>query len=65
MNSTTVIVTCGATAADIRSELRANASMRKVRPRETVGNYGDYVFQMSEDNAILMQQKYPAVVRII
>jgi hypothetical protein len=61
----TIICTCGATAADIRSELGANASMHKVRPHEAVGNYGDYVFQTSDADAVLMKLKYPKVVRII
>ena len=61
----TIICTCGATAAHIRSELGANASMHKVRPHEAVGNYGDYVFQTSDADAVLMKLKYPKVVRII
>ena len=49
----------------IRSELGANASMRKVRPHEAVGNYGDYVFQTSDADAVFMKLKHAKVVRII
>jgi hypothetical protein len=66
MNSTArFICKCGGVAADIKSELGAKASMRKVRPREAVGSYGDFIFESSDAHAVLMKMKYPKVVRII
>ncbi len=66
MNSTTrFLCECGATAADIKSELGANATMRKIRPREAVGNYGDFIFESTLGVAVMFKMRYPAVVRII
>jgi hypothetical protein len=39
--------------------------MRKVRPGEAIGNYGDFVFNVRDADAVLMKMKYPTVVRII
>jgi len=64
MNSK-ILVTCGGIAADIRSELGSRCHMRKVRPGEAIGNYGDFVFNVRDADAVLMKMKYPTVVRII
>ncbi len=64
MNSL-ILVICGATAADIRSELGSRCKMRKVRPGEADGEYGDFVFNVSDADAVLMKMKHPKVVRII
>ncbi len=63
MNSM-ILVTCGATAADIKSELGLSRNdVNKVLHGE--GNYGDYILDVTDDAAIRMQKKYPKVVRII
>ncbi len=67
MNSTTrIIVTCGGTAGDIRTELGSRCKgVRKVLPREPVGNYGDFIFEVFETDAVFLKLKYPKVVRMI
>ena len=65
MNST-ILVRCGATAADIKSELGLSRDqVRKVQHGEPVGNYGDYVCITTDADAVLMKMKYPTVVLII
>lgn len=64
MNST-IIVTRGGTADDIRSELGSRCHMRKLRPGEAIGNYGDFVSNVRDADAVLMKMKHPKVVRII
>jgi len=65
MNST-ILVRCGATAADIKSELGLSRDqVRKVQHGDPVGSYGDYVVQTTDADAIFMMMKYAAVVRII
>lgn len=67
MNPTTgILVSCGATAADIRAELGlSRAQVRKVHHGESVGNYGDYVCITTDADAVLMTMKYPKAVQII
>ncbi len=65
MNST-ILVTCGATAADIKSELGLSRNqVRKVQHGDPVGNYGDFIVEISDADAVLMKLKYPNVVRAI
>jgi hypothetical protein len=62
----TILVICGATAADIKSELGLSRDqVRKVQSGESVGTYGDYVCVTTDADAVLMKMKYPKVVRII
>jgi hypothetical protein len=39
-------------------------AVRKVHHGETVGKYGDFIVNVTEDAAKKMEKKYPAVVRI-
>jgi len=64
MNST-ILVTCGGTAGDIREQLGSRARVRKVKDGEAIGNYGDHVFQTSASDAALLEKRYPDFVRII
>ncbi len=61
MNST-ILVTCGGIAGDIRQQLGSGARVRKIQHDE--GNYGDFIFNVTEADASL-ERKYPKVVRII
>ncbi len=64
MNST-ILVTCGGIAGDIRQQLGSRARMQKVEDGEPIGNYGDYIFDVSEADAARMNRKYPNKVTII
>jgi hypothetical protein len=64
MNST-ILVTCGATAADIRAELGPRCKVQKVKPFDAIGNYGDFLVDVFDADAVLMKLKYPDVVRAI
>ena len=64
MNST-ILVTCGGTAGDIRQQLGSRARVRKVKDGEPIGNYGDHIFEVTEDDAAQMKRKHPNAVRII
>ena len=61
---TRFLVTCGGTAGDIRSELGPRATVRKVMPNEPVGNYGDFIFDAPERDAVLMKLRYSNVTLI-
>jgi hypothetical protein len=66
MNPTTkFLVTCGGIAGDIKSELGSRTKVRSIRPNEPVGDYGDFIFESSGSDAVLMKLKYPAVVTIL
>ena len=58
------LVSSGGTAGAIKDELGPRAKVRKVRPNEPVGDYGDFLFEASESDAVLMKLKYPNVTLI-
>lgn len=61
---TRFLVTCGGTAADIKGALGPRAKMRKIMPGEPVGNYGDFIFEAQERDAVLMKLRYSNVTLI-
>ncbi|MCW2285621.1 hypothetical protein M2323_003562 [Rhodoblastus acidophilus] len=66
MNKSTILVTCGGIAGDIRQELGpARSQVKKVHHGDPVGSYGDFIFRVSENDAVRMMLKYPHAVEII
>lgn len=59
------LVTDGGIAADIKGALGSRAKMRKVMPNSPVGNYGDFIFEGEERDAVFMKLRYPSVVTIL
>ncbi len=66
MNATVrFLCSCGGVAADIRSALGSRCNMRKVKPYGPVGNYGDFIFESSKQDAIWVAKKHPNFVYIL
>ncbi|WP_294542008.1 hypothetical protein [uncultured Rhodoblastus sp.] len=63
MNST-IIITCGATTADIRQELGSRCGgFSKLKPHDPRGIYGDFILNVTDEDAAFYKMKYPKVVR--
>jgi hypothetical protein len=65
MNISTILVSDGGVAGDIREEL-PGAPFSKVQIGAPIGSYGDYIFrQVPDADAVRLKLTYPDAVRII
>jgi hypothetical protein len=61
---TPIIITCGATLADILRRYPSNPPIfEKLRPHDPRGNYGEYVVWLSEHHAATIVRQYRDLAR--